>query len=131
MTWDGLNRRKFPRVVYPCLIKLTAKEGGEVENLLTHTENIGTGGVCIITKSQLKLFTDVEVEIDLLDTDDHIKAIGKVVWVVRRKAIEDVKPMFYDIGVEFFEMPTKHKEHLRETLDRIIKNGATVLKERY
>jgi Tfp pilus assembly protein PilZ len=130
MTWDGLNRRKFPRVIYPCLIKLSAA-GDAVENLLTHTENIGTGGICIITKKEIKLFTDVHIEIDLLDTDDHIKAAGKVVWVVRRKAIEDVKPMFYDIGVEFADMTAKHKEHLRITLERIIKNGATVLKERY
>lgn len=131
MTWDGLNRRKFPRVIYPCLIKLSAKGKDQAENILTHTENIGVGGACVITKQEIKLFADVEIEIDLLDTDDHIKASGKVVWVVRRKAIEEVKPMFYDIGVEFADMSGKHKEHLKETLDRIIKNGATVLKERY
>lgn len=128
MTWNGLNRRRFPRVIYPCLIKISSK-GASTETLLTHTENIGTGGVCIIVKKEVKLFTDVEIEIDLLDTDDHIKTIGKVVWVVRRKSIEPVKPMFYDVGVEFSNMTAKHKEHLKETIDRIIKNGATVLKD--
>ncbi len=128
MNWSGLNRRRFPRVIYPCLIKLTSNKE-EVENILTHTENVGTGGICIIVKKEVKLFTDVELEIDLLDIDEHIKTAGKVVWVVRRKAIETVKPMFYDVGVEFCEMSSKHKEHLKETIDRLIKNGATILKE--
>jgi len=25
---------------------------------------------------------------------------GKVVWNVRRKSIEEIKPMFYDIGID-------------------------------
>ena len=97
---------------------------------MTHTENVGIGGACVIIKKEVKLFTDVEVEIDLLDTADHIKSKAKVVWVVRRKSIEDVKPMFYDIGVEFSEMSPKNKEHLKKTIELIIKNGATILKDR-
>ena len=130
MTWDGLNRRRFPRVIYPCLIKLNA-DNKDVQAILTHTENIGIGGVSITVKKEIKLFTAVEIEIDLLDTNDHIKTTGKVVWAVRRKAIEEVKPLFYDLGVEFVNLPAKQKEHLRNTLDRVIKNGATVLKADY
>ena len=130
MTWDGLNRRRFPRVLYPCLIKLDC-EDKDAQTILTHTENIGIGGVSVTVKKEIKLFTDVELEIDLLDTNDHIKTLGKVVWAVRRKAIETVKPLFYDLGVEFVNLPTKQKEHLRNTLDRVIKNGATVLKMTY
>ena len=127
MVWDGLNRRRFPRVIYPCLIKLVSKEGG-VRALLTHTENVGIGGVCATVKGEVKLFTDVQIEIDLMDAEDHIQAAGKVVWVVRRKSMEDVKPMFYDIGVEFTKLSEQQKKHLNQTIDRIIKNGATVLK---
>jgi Tfp pilus assembly protein PilZ len=112
------------------LIKISC-EGQEVEAFLTHTENVGVGGVGIIVKKEIKLFTDVEIEIDLLDVDDHVKAMGKVVWVVRRKGVEEVKPMFYDIGIEFSNMSGKDKEHLKETIDRIIQGGATVLKENY
>jgi Tfp pilus assembly protein PilZ len=125
MSWDGLNRRRFPRVIYPCLVKVSSNN----ETLLTHTENIGTGGVCLIIKKEIKLFTDVEVEIDLLDVDDHIKTAGKVVWVVRRKAIVPVKPMFYDVGVEFVNMTPKHKDHLKQAIERIIQSGAQILKE--
>lgn len=130
MSWDGLNRRRFPRVIYPCLIKVSSPVAQE-ENILTHTENIGIGGVCIIIKKEIKLFSDVEVEVDLLDTADHIKTAGKVVWVVRRKSIETVKPMFYDIGVEFSNLSAKQKEHLNQVLDKLIKGGAQILKPIY
>ncbi len=130
MSWEGENRRKFPRVLYPCMIKLVSKQK-DVPTFLTHTENIGIGGVSVTVKKEVKLFTDVELEIDLLDAQDHIKTIGKVVWVVRRKSDESIKPLFYDVGIEFVSLPAKQKEHLKDTIDRVVKNGATVLKMTY
>jgi len=97
--------------------------------LLTHTENIGLGGVCCIIKQEVKLFTDVELEVDLLDDGDHVKTIGKIVWVVRRKATETFKPMFYDVGVEFSKISEKDKLHLNQVIDRLIQNGNVILKE--
>ena len=126
MSWTGSNRRQFPRISYPCLIKLTSAEKN-VRSILTHTENIGIGGVSVSVKKEIKLFTDVELEIDLLDTTDHIKAAGKIVWSVRRKSTEEIKPMFYDAGIEFVNLQSRHKEHLRRTLDKVMKNGALVL----
>lgn len=130
MPWEGPNRRQFPRVVYPCLIKLACGDK-TVQNILTHTENIGIGGVSVTVKKEVKIFTDVDVEIDLLDVSDHIQTVGKVVWSVRRHAAEEVKPLFYDLGIEFVNLQSKHKEHLKKTLDKIVKNGAAVLKEKY
>ena len=68
--WDGLDRRRFPRVNYPCLVVI---EGETEERILAHTENVGIGGVCVILKQDVKLFTSVEVELDLLDMKEHIK----------------------------------------------------------
>jgi len=48
--WEGLNRRKFPRANYPCLVVI--REGKEKNIILTHTENIGIGGVCIALKKK-------------------------------------------------------------------------------
>lgn len=120
--WDGLNRRKFPRVNYPCLIILRHNHAGP-EAMLTHTENLGIGGVCVILKKSIKLFTMVELELDLLDTGTHIKCEGKVVWSVQRKNPEEAKPSFYDTGVEFTNITIKDQQRVEEVVSRLTKLG--------
>lgn len=120
--WDGLNRRKFPRVNYPCLITCWHTRG-ESEAFLTHTDNIGIGGVCVIINKSISLFTPVQLEIDLIDSDNHIKCHGKVVWSVRRKADEKKKPMFYDIGIEFTDINAPDQKRLDEIVKRLVKLG--------
>jgi Tfp pilus assembly protein PilZ len=130
MSWSGLNRRQFPRVIYPCMVKCTG-EGDNKGILLTHTENIGEGGLCLTIKKALRLFSLIELELDLLDADEHMFLKGKVVWSVRRKAIEDIKPLFYDIGVEFIDLSNKDQARLRTTVERLIKQGSKILKPMY
>jgi Tfp pilus assembly protein PilZ len=127
MGWEGIDRRKFPRVMYPCLVKVISSHGPQ-EPILTHTENIGCGGLCVTLKNEVKLFTSVELEVDLLDLNEHIKPKGKVVWSVRRKAIEKIKPMFYDIGVEFTEISKPDHERLQENLQRLMDKGVQLSK---
>ncbi len=127
MGWEGMDRRKFPRVMYPCLVKVIYPDGHQ-DNILTHTENIGLGGLCVTLKNEVKLFNAVDMEVDLLDLNEHIKPKGKVVWNVRRKATEEVKPMFYDTGIEFTEISKKDYERLRENLQRLIDKGVQLSK---
>ena len=127
MAWEGMDRRKFPRVMYPCLVKIVSSNGSQ-EAILTHTENIGQGGLCVTLKNEIKLFTPVEMEIDLLDLDEHIKPKGKVVWDVRRKSIEKIKPMFYDIGIEFTEISKQDHQRLRDNLQMLIDRGTQLSK---
>ena len=126
--WAGLNRRKFPRVNYPCLVVI--RNGGESKNeaLLTHTENVGVGGVCIILKRPLKMFCPVEVELDLLDLKEHVKCKGKVVWNVQRKGELSRKPLFYDTGIEFVDLIQKDYQRLEETIQRLVRNQKTEAK---
>ena len=49
MAWEGMDRRKFPRVMYPCMVKVIPA-GGPQQYILTHTENIGQGGLCVTLK---------------------------------------------------------------------------------
>ncbi len=121
-SWDGLNRRKFPRANYPCLIIIRHNHAGP-EAMLTHTENIGIGGVCIVLKKSIKLFTTVELEIDLLDTSSHIKCDGKIVWSVQRRHNEEKKPSFYDTGVEFVNISIKEQQRITEVVNRLINLG--------
>ncbi len=123
--WDGLNRRRFPRANYPCLVVISRakKDSNERDVILTHTENIGVGGVCVILKQNLERFDVVDLEIDLLDLEDHIKCKGKVVWNIQRKSSEKKKPLFYDIGIEFSDISPKDKKRLEDIVNRLAKNN--------
>ncbi|MDP3142904.1 MAG: PilZ domain-containing protein [Candidatus Omnitrophota bacterium] len=119
-TWEGMDRRKFPRANYPCLL-IVRRDHIAPEALLTHTENIGVGGVGIIIKRELNLFAPVELELDLLDMQQHIKCEGKIVWVVRRKENAQVKPLFFDVGIEFSNLSEKDHKRIEFIVNRLIK----------
>ncbi len=119
--WGGLNRRNFPRAIYPCLIIIRQARAGLDEALLTHTENIGMGGVCVILKKSIKLFTLVEIELDLLDTISNIKCEGKIVWSVQRKEMEEKKSSFFDTGIEFMNITARDQQRLEDVMERVLK----------
>ncbi len=121
-TWEGLNRRRFPRVNYPCLVILRQLNNPELSDvILTHTENIGMGGVCVIIKKDLKIFTSVELELDLLDLGNHITCKGRVVWNIQRKDEDSKKPFFFDIGIEFLNMTDEQRSQLQDIIERLLK----------
>lgn len=97
--WDGINRRRFPRADYPCLIRVHRKKGKET--LGAKTENLGVGGIFVILEKDLGLFSMVELELDLQDGLPAIKAEGTVVWVVRRHEIKKDRSGYFDTGIEF------------------------------
>ncbi len=130
MAWQGNDRRKFPRILYPCMIKIFSSEQGQ-EVMLTHTENVGVGGCCIIVKKAIQLFSPVSVELDLIDEADHIRAEGKVVWSVRRKAVESFKPSFYDIGIEFANVSEQNQKRLEKAMNIFLKKGYKTLRPVY
>jgi Tfp pilus assembly protein PilZ len=120
--WDGLNRRKFPRLNYPCQV-IVRSEHEQRDSLLAHTENLGTGGICVIIKKNLKMFTPVDIELDLLDFEEHIQCQGKVVWSVRRRDDDAMKPLFYDVGIEFVDLADKDLQRIEKSVQHLVKGG--------
>ena len=123
--WDGLNRRKFPRVKYPCLVVI--RNDGTLGNdvILTHTENVGIGGVCVTLKKSVRLFSPVELELDLLDLGNHIKCNGKVVWNIQRRIDAAKKPLFYDVGIEFEDITPEDQERMLKIVRHLVKENQT------
>ena len=118
--WDGLNRRKFPRAKYPCLVVLKSAKHKPEEKYLAHTENIGAGGLCVIVKESVKMFSEVEIELDLMDLEEHVRCKGKVVWNVQRTGEESTKPLFYDIGIEFYGLSEAEKARIEKVVGLIV-----------
>ena len=118
MNWEGINKRKFPRANYPCLL-IVRKDHGDPEAMLTHTENVGVGGVCVILKKDLKMFSPVELELDLLDTQKHIRCEAKIVWVVRRRDDAATKPSYFDTGIEFTDLSKEDAKRIEAIVQRL------------
>ena len=118
-----MNRRRFPRVNFPCLVIL--KEKGNERAILTHTENVSVSGVCVILKEEIKLFEVVGVEIDLMDFQPHVNCQGKVVWTVKRPKDDKFKPSFYDTGIELMKLDPKAKQRLEKIVQQLAKTQPT------
>ncbi|HNV23557.1 MAG TPA: PilZ domain-containing protein [Candidatus Omnitrophota bacterium] len=121
--WEGINRRKFPRVKYPCLIVMHIDSVRGKDVVLTHTENIGIGGVCVVLKNALKMFSEIEIQLNLLDMEDPIKCRGKVVWCVQRQRTAAKKPLFFDIGIEYIDIDDISRRRLDCVVKALVKNG--------
>ncbi len=120
--WQGLERRQFPRVNYPCLVTVR-QESEEIDAFLTHTENLGTGGVCVIFKKGAKLFSEVDLELDLLDMEKNLRCKGRIVWSIKTETKSPTKMIVYDIGIEFSDLDPKDQERITKVVTQLIKEG--------
>ena len=109
--------------MFPCLVVIRQTQDNQ-NVILTHTENIGVGGVCVSFKKSLKMFTPIDLEIDLLDAGDSIKCKGKVVWSIHRTSDEVHRPVYYDVGVEFVGIATQDLARIQNAVDRMENKSA-------
>ena len=115
--WDGINRRKFPRANYKCLISI--KKRLTAKTISTQTENIGAGGICVLIKEDLGLFQGVDVELYLDEKRPPIKSGGTIVWVVKKSSPKKGQYM-YDTGIEFIDIRPEDREKISEVVEEIL-----------
>jgi c-di-GMP-binding flagellar brake protein YcgR len=116
-----LNRRRFPRISFPCLIVFRSLDSKQAETVLSHTENVGVGGLCLILKQSLEMFSEIDIEIDLMDLNENIKCRGKVVWCVRRKKESPEKPLYFDTGIEYVNLKPADKIRLETVINKLVR----------
>ena len=109
--------------MFPCLVVIRQPQDNQ-DVILTHTENIGVGGVCISFARNLKMFTPIDLEIDLLDAGDHIKCKGKVVWSIHRTGKDVPRPNYFDVGIEFEQIDSQDLARIQGAVERIEKKSA-------
>jgi len=107
MMWQGIDRRRFPRAEYPCRVAVLRSDLRQAFS--TQTENIGTGGICVILPKALPNFCSVELLLYLKDGESPIECNGRIVWVVQRESN-------FDIGIEFIDI----REIDRLRVERIV-----------
>lgn len=114
--WQGVDKRRFPRLHYPCKVIVFKK--GEREKFSTQTENIGQGGVCVVLKSGLDKFSLVELVLYLENSQLPIECDGRVVWVV--KMAEE-----FDTGIEFISIKEKDALRIEGLIQECLKTQGT------
>ena len=114
--WGGINRRKFPRANYPCVLAVRRKDQQDV--LSTQTENIGVGGICVMLPRDLGIFAPVEIRLDLLDGQPVIECDGTVSWVIVSK--DDKNAESFDTGLEFTNLKRKDAIRINSIVEKVI-----------
>ncbi|MDO8603023.1 MAG: PilZ domain-containing protein [Candidatus Omnitrophota bacterium] len=114
--WGGINRRKFPRASYPCVLSVKRKD--QADNISTQTENIGLGGICVMLPKDLGIFAPVEIRLDLLDGQPTIECDGTVAWVIASK--EDRKKESFDTGLEFTTLKRKDAVRINSIVEKVV-----------
>lgn len=111
--WDGFNKRKFPRISLDCQVSV-APQGSKEKLLKSKTENLGAGGVCLISEEEVSRFDRCHFKIQLPDAQP-IDGKGKVVWVIPRKLAKATQKS-YDVGIEFTEFDSDGQKRLIQYL---------------
>ena len=117
--WNGIDRRKFPRAVYKCLI--TIKRRLTSKTISTQTENIGAGGICVLIKEDLGLFQGVDLEVYLEDGNASVRCGGTVVWVVKKASPRSKGGLLFDTGIEFIDIRPGDQDRISMIVESLLK----------
>jgi hypothetical protein len=111
MVWDGSEKRKFPRVVFPCRLAV----GSPLRWLTSHTENISEGGIRVILEEKLRVLALVSLEL-FFEKDKSIKCRGRVVWVEEEvnPIDKESEPIGYVTGIEITEISDNDREYIKK-----------------
>jgi hypothetical protein len=121
--WDGFNKRKFPRLALRCEVTILADMDGKP--LVTLTENLGIGGVCIILDHPLERFSKCRLRLELED-DFVIECDGRVVWAVPTQGARPNSKQ-YDTGIEFTGLDPETSDKVRKYLEEQLKKSPSIV----
>ncbi len=115
MAWNGEEKRNFIRANFPCKILIyTPSE----HTLISHTENIGAGGVRVIIEESLDISSLVGLEIFL--SGAQIICKGRIVWVVGKSGSKKAEGNIWDTGIEFYEISDRDRKIIEKFVNTVI-----------
>lgn len=78
----------------------------KTSSLISVSENIGQGGICLILNEQIEKNTEIELRFYLPEFKELIACEGRVVW--QNEVAKDDKKYYYT-GVEFIDIEEQDK----------------------
>ena len=115
--WAGQEKRRFPRAQFPCKIVMYLPSE---HTIITHTENIGCGGVKVILEEEIQVSSEVRLEL-FIDKSRAIQCKGKVIWQVPIKNPLLESRSFFDVGLEFIDIASSDSALVSKLVESLIK----------
>jgi len=112
------EKRKFVRANFPCKIIISMPQEHVVS---THTENIGAGGVRVIIEEKIDISSLVGLEVYL--PKNAISCKGRIVWVVEKMSAYRDGFVFYDTGIEFYDIQPADKRVINSFVQDIVSDS--------
>lgn len=109
----GSETRRFKRIDYKTEIELILPDN---KRELTETVDISEGGVCFISRRQLKTDAQVKIRLELLKNKESIYAKGRVAWLKKMEISSPEAIDKYKIGLEFTALKNRDRKILRREL---------------
>ena len=116
MEQGGREKRKDPRVTYPCRIVIRSAQG----EFVTSVENISKGGVKVILGEKINFSTQVNLKI-FLKKDKTIECEGVVVWVMEKRNPIDKESFMYHTGIAFKKISDSDREIIKEIISTLLR----------
>ena len=113
----GINRRKFPRMRLKCRSSINCTQGIKVIDAVT--ENISTGGICVIFNEDVGLFNEAAIELFLEGVE--IQCEGIVVWIIKK---QDKALNVYETGIEFSRIDQADKKLIQGKIENLLKGNS-------
>lgn len=100
--------RKHPRVRSYNLLRYY-DPFAEIPELLTNIVNLSESGIQITVTSKLKIGQQIQMVINLVERNEDIPVVGKVVWIKGTRG----QTVAYRVGISFDEIQPVHRSLLR------------------
>ncbi|MBF0571834.1 MAG: PilZ domain-containing protein [Candidatus Omnitrophica bacterium] len=100
------NRRKYPRIYYPCQLMMWLDDGSN-ETIMANTTNIGIGGLSVTLNQKANLGTKVDIQLNFSNPATSFRCKGAVVSClpgenkiyntgIRFEPLDEIKAVFLE-----------------------------------
>lgn len=111
----GIDWRKFPRISSRIEVALVLDE--KPVRVQAQTENISTGGVCVILQHEVEKFDTLSMKLQLDDNLPEIDCTGRIVWTIPKRVLGKSKTT-YDTGIQFTDIKDDDVNRIKNFISR-------------
>lgn len=114
----NVNKRRFPRVNYPCFLTIWQKNGRDT--LLAHTVNIGVGGLLVYLDQPLGIGLKVDIKVNF----PHVESFhcgGKILRCQQQQQQQTPGlQRIYNVAIVFEGLDEEKVSFLKKQVEKLL-----------